>query len=304
MKVFLNQPYSFIQIGGKENQEDARCPDDDQPSPDQLFYVLCDGVGGQTKGEIASRTVTSALAEYMVDEDLDKPFSASDFKKALEFAYCKLYGAMSKYHNKDMATTLVFLCFHEKGVTMAHMGDSRIYQIRLNVGIIYKSNDHSLVNALVKSGELTPQEAINHKHSNYITRCVCYVDPQSSVPSADLLQSQDILPGDYFFLCTDGVYSQISDEELLMIIRSSSSDKEKTDRISQLSKDSSDNNTAFLISIKEVLQDSYFGEKVCGLGSSPGTQTLSEMEDVIIEVTPDIKQTLWNKLKLILSNLF
>lgn len=252
MEILLNQPYSFWQRGKRSNQEDARFPDCDTPQGCKPAFVVCDGVGGQDKGEVASRTVADAIGRYMENVDLSKPFTSSDFSKVLEYTYSCLYKKM-RSETREMATTMTFVCFNSAGVFCAHMGDSRIYQIRPNVGIIYQSEDHSLVNALVHSGNLTPEEAINHPKSNIITRCISYVEKGTDKPSATAIQLVDVEPGDYFFLCSDGVLHCIGDNELLSILSSGKTDKEKMEIIADKSKDSSDNNTAYLIGVEKVI---------------------------------------------------
>jgi protein phosphatase len=183
MEISLRQPYSFYQLGRRGNQEDARFPDDDAPQDCNPAFIVCDGVGGQDKGEVASRTVADAIGKYMTKIDLSLPFTAHDFQKVLDHAYSALNKKIETVSH-EMATTLTFVCFNSNGAFCAHMGDSRIYHIRPGVGILYQSEDHSLVNMLVHSGNLTPEKAINHPQSNVITRCMGYVEKGTSRPTA------------------------------------------------------------------------------------------------------------------------
>lgn len=251
MKIELLQPYSFCQIGKRSNQEDARFPDTDMPSPDAPCFVVCDGVGGQDKGEVASRTVCNAFGEYMCQLDRTGVFTVDDFGKALSFVYAKLLGEM-KGKSREMATTMTFLCFHGEGVLAAHMGDSRIYHIRPQVGILYRSNDHSLVNAWVHSGNITPEAGICHPNSNYITRFLGYVE-NAELPTADVIQLGDIESGDYFFLCTDGVIQMLNEEKLQEILAKKESDEYKMKLIADICRESSDNNTACLIPVLQAV---------------------------------------------------
>lgn len=251
MEIQLKQPYSFCQLGKRGNQEDARFPDDNMPQGLKPAFVVCDGVGGCDKGEVASRTVADAIGTYMSRVDLTLPFTVRDFAKVLDYAYSCLNNRISS-RNIDMATTMTFVCFHDGGVFCAHIGDSRIYHIRPGVGIMYQSEDHSLVNVLVHSGNLTPEEAIDHPKGNIITRCMGYVSKDSERPAATTLQIDDVVSGDYFFLCTDGVLHNIDDSELLSILSSDMSDREKIAFIAQKSAGSTDNNTAYLIGVDSV----------------------------------------------------
>lgn len=251
MKIELLQPYSFCQIGKRSNQEDARFPDTDMPSPDAPCFVVCDGVGGQDKGEVASRTVCDAFGEYMYQQRPTEAFTVDDFRKALSFVYARLLGVMNE-KSREMATTMTFLCFHEEGVLAAHMGDSRIYHVRPQVGILYRSNDHSLVNAWVHSGNITPEAGISHPKNNYITRFLGYVEEDAELPAADVIQLDDIEQGDYFFLCTDGVIQLLDEEKLQDILDGEESDEYKMKLIADICRNSSDNNTACLIPVQAV----------------------------------------------------
>jgi protein phosphatase len=286
MEISLRQPYSFCQLGRRGNQEDARFPDDDAPQDCKPAFIVCDGVGGQDKGEVASRTVADAIGNYMSKVDLTKPFTAQDFQKVLNYAYTSLNKQLETV-SREMATTLTFVCFHKNGAFCAHMGDSRIYHVRPGVGILYQSEDHSLVNVLVHSGNLTPEEAINHPQSNVITRCMGYVEKGGTRPTATTLQIDDIEAGDYFFLCSDGVLHKLDDTELFTILSSDTTDKEKINLIAAKSKDSSDNNTAYLIGVESVANDESDSELSGGEpfdNNSATTLPLTEQNHVAEEV--------------------
>ena len=290
MEIILNQPYSFCQLGKRGNQEDARFPDDNVPQCYKAAFVVCDGVGGQDKGEVASRTVADAFGEYLENTDLSKPFTDEDFSRVLGFAFDALQKRMNS-DSKQMATTLAFVCFHSEGVFMAHIGDSRIYHIRPHVGILYQSEDHSLVNALVHSGNITPEEAINHPQGNVITRCIGYVAPGRNRPTATTYNINDVEAGDYFFLCSDGVFHKVDDSKLISILASDKSDKDKLGYIANLSKNSSDNNTAYLIGVKDVLIELGDTVKSDAEESSTSTQSITTVplqykQPIVREVEP------------------
>lgn len=254
MEIKLNQAYSFHQVGKRDYQEDSRFPDVDKPSASQRFFVVCDGVGGCDKGEVASRTVCKAFDKALKDFDFTKDFTNEDFSHVLDAAYNAL-DAIANQENQEMATTLTFACFHGGGCTMAHIGDSRIYQIRPSEGIVYRSDDHSMVNTMVHNGVLTPEQAINHPQGNVITRYMEPVDSDQNRCMATVMRTVDVVAGDYFFLCSDGVLHCVSDEELVDILFSEGSDEEKIKKIAAQSKDSEDNNTAYMISVAEVDTD-------------------------------------------------
>lgn len=251
MNIQLKSAHSFCQLGRRSNQEDARYPDTDTATPQVRTFVVCDGVGGQDKGEVASRTVADAVGRYMAGADLSRPFDSQEVAKLLDYTYSALDKELQRV-SRQMATTLTMVCFHAGGALCAHIGDSRIYQVRPGVGIMYQSSDHSLVNEMVHSGNLTPQEAIDHPRNNVITRSIGYVPKGAPKPSASVMQIEDIQAGDYFFLCSDGVLHCVESTELFTILSSPASDNDKMALIASKCTHSSDNNTAWLIPIDNV----------------------------------------------------
>ena len=152
-----------------------------------------------------------------------------------------------------MATTLTCVCFHKDGILAAHMGDSRIYHVRPNVGILYRSADHSLVQALLQAGELTPEEAKTFPRKNVITKAI---QPHSAHLSAEVQNITDVKSGDFLFLCCDGVLENLTDERLTEVLSMTCSDAEKLKLIEAESIDKTrDNYTAYLIPIEKVEGD-------------------------------------------------
>lgn len=254
MKIILYQPCSFKQQGEREYQEDARFPDTDIIKEAQRFFLVCDGVGGSEHGEVASNTVCQAFAKKMDKVNLDNDFTNANFSKILDYAYDQLDNK-AKNIEGDMATTLTFICFHKLGCTLAHIGDSRIYQIRKNQGIIYRSDDHSLVNSMVHNGIITPEQAQNHPQSNVITRCMMPVEKDGNRSQATVIRTDNIMDGDFFMLCSDGVLQFINDDMIVEIFNQEGATLQQiTDKIASISKQSDDNNTAIIIQVKQVIR--------------------------------------------------
>ncbi|MDE7375637.1 MAG: serine/threonine-protein phosphatase [Muribaculaceae bacterium] len=256
MQIFLKQARSFHQLGERANQEDARYPDYDFPPADQRVFVVCDGVGGHDCGEIASASVCRGFAEYTSDERPDLSYRIKDFQYALGQAYHSLYQEIERTGITNMGTTLTFAFFHADGVTLAHMGDSRIYQIRPGIGVIYRSNDHSLVGELVRKREMTQAEAEASEFGNVITRCITAVPEGRDFPKAEIYESNDVQPGDIFLLCTDGVLSSLPESDLVTFLANpQASLADKATLLAAESESSSDNNTAYLVEVDSVIND-------------------------------------------------
>lgn len=250
------QPYTIQELGKRDNQEDSLFPANGRSTISDRLFILCDGMGGHEHGEVASQTVCEVMSNTILqDWKADQPLPDTLLQYALEKAYDAL-DAKDAGEEKKMGTTLTFVCFHSQGVTVAHIGDSRVYQIRPatkkeNASIVFKTRDHSLVNALVDIGEITEEEAINHPQKNVITRAMqpC----QENRAKADIAHLTDIRPGDYFYMCSDGMLEQTSDDNLLfMIAKKDSSDLEKVEMLRNVTADNKDNHTAHLIYVKDV----------------------------------------------------
>ncbi len=252
MKITIRQPLSFSEIGQKDNQEDCIYPSINDVNSQSYCFILCDGMGGLDNGEVASVTVCEALGTYFESHIPQEDIMTPDlFKDALKYAYDEL-DKKDIGSKKKMGTTMSCLYLHQKGYLVAHIGDSRIYHIRPDSGIIYQSCDHSLVNDLLRAEELTEEEAIHFSHKNLITRAM-----QPNLErrhKADVFSFNDIEDGDYFFLCSDGVLEQLTNDYLCKILSDNHlDDSEKLAAIKKVCEvHTKDNYTCYLIPIDHV----------------------------------------------------
>lgn len=216
--IRIRKPLCFSEIGRKENQEDALYPADADASA--RVFILCDGMGGHENGEVASATVANALGAYLsACREVDIPVFESGLTRAYE-----ALDTIDCNGGKRPGTTMTCLCLNDDSYLVAHIGDSRIYHIRPSLfdaptgrgGILYQSSDHSLVNDLLKAGEITEAEACDFPQKNIITRAM-----QPGVANrqrADAYVFDDLRQGDYFFICCDGVLEQLSNAKLCAIL--------------------------------------------------------------------------------------
>lgn len=242
---------SIQEMGQRSNQEDSLFPPYAQDAQEGSLYILCDGMGGHAAGEVASQTVCEAMSRYVAGHArADGYFGQADFDAALDAAYDAL-DAKDTDDEKKMGTTLTFVKFHAGGCFTAHIGDSRIYHIRPSEHrILHMTRDHSLVNDLVKLGELTPEEAKTSRQKNIITRAV--QPHQERRVKADCLNITDLRAGDYFYLCSDGMLEQSEDEEILNILSLPRPDADKVGILRGATKDNRDNHSAYLVRIVAV----------------------------------------------------
>ncbi len=270
MKISLYPPLSIHEIGHRDNQEDSIVQWNNH------LFVLCDGMGGHEKGEVASQTVCQSLATWFQENvNSNDPFTDNQLRDALEYAYQQL-DQYADGSPKQMGTTLTLLYIYSQGVTAAHIGDSRIYHIRpysppeffaeqsgkaerggvrrgLNEGILYQSRDHSLVFDLFQAGEITYEEMLNYPQKNIVTRAM--TPGEDNRMRADIIHISDIQPDDYFYMCSDGMLEQMSNDELLTLLSSEATDEEKRKRLIEATVNNQDNHSAWLIHIKEVVEE-------------------------------------------------
>ena len=148
-----------------------------------------------------------------------------------------------------MATTLTLAQIREDGIYVAWVGDSRIYQFRSGK-VNFVTRDHSWVNDALKMGLITKEEAINHPKSNIITRAV---QGASKPVKADSKLIKDLLPNDYFLLCSDGVLESWTDEELEDLFSSELSCAQILNQIKlKCEKLSKDNFTAIAFKVEDA----------------------------------------------------
>lgn len=178
----------------------------------RLLVVVADGMGGHNAGEVASATAISVI-EGAYERMRKEP--AGRLKEALETANSTIHQkSVQNLETQGMGTTCTALLLQDGFAYSAHVGDSRIYLIRKD-SIYLMTEDHSAVMQLVKSGELTLKEARHHPDKNVVTRCLG-TRPQVEVSSWP--ERLPLQPGDHFLLCSDGLYDQVEDDEILAIV--------------------------------------------------------------------------------------
>ncbi len=180
---------------------------------DAQVYIVADGVGGNNAGEVASRTAIRTVVEQV---ELH-PFTDHGNEEAIGayFGHCldlanesvKAMGE-NKPQNSGLATTMVICYIEEETAYFINVGDSRGYLYR-DGELTRITEDHSYVHTLVRMGVLTEEEARHHKRGNVITRAVGAEDTISGDLYPVELEEDDLI-----LLCTDGLYGEVSEEEM------------------------------------------------------------------------------------------
>ena len=180
-------------------------------APDVGLFIVCDGVGGHAAGEVASRMAVDTLLAAL--ENLHRP-ALAHLVCAVEHANARVYSAACADRSlAGMATTLTALLVLGETVALAHVGDSRAYRLRAR-HLEQLSEDHTLVNALLRAGAITEHEAATSEKRNIISRAV---GAEETVEvDARLLAAE---PGDTLMLASDGLHGVLRDEGILAILR-------------------------------------------------------------------------------------
>ena len=250
MKVTLERPFAANEKGRRENNEDSIYPLSELANPGQRLFMVCDGVGGAEKGEVASALACDSFQTFFSTFlDGDNP-SEEFINKAVHYTESRFDAYVTQYPEAHgMATTITLLYVDETGITIAHIGDSRIYQFREG-RIIYETEDHSLVQTLVNIGEITKEEAAVHHQNNIITRAL---SGATNSVNADVAFIKDIQDGDVFLLCTDGVTDCFSNEKLSSLFASGRNmESIKDEIIEHCLQESKDNFSFYIIPVQSI----------------------------------------------------
>lgn len=242
--IKIAQPLAFSLKGKRERNEDCIYPQVQIATNEDTLFMVCDGVGGLAKGEIASKTVCQTISNYLLNYN-DIPFTTTLFNNALSCAWDEL-DRIAKY---DTGTTLTFLKILDESVFIAHIGDSRVYHVRpCEEAILFQTKDHSMANLLVERGEIQENDLRLPQLSHIMTKAIQANQPERD--KADIYQTSNIQSGDYFFLCSDGVSESLNDSNLIDILCSPVDDNYKMKLIERVcAEKSTDNYSAYLIKI-------------------------------------------------------
>ncbi len=186
----------------------------------QGLAILADGMGGYKAGEVASAITVTAihhdvsaglkqLKSGQVDRGSNLTGQSLLVKEAINNANSIIYStAQNDPQCHGMGTTVVVALFYDNRITIAHVGDSRLYRKRAN-DFLQITKDHSLIQELIDRGLYTPEEAMATTPKNLVTRALG-IDANVEV---DVMEEQPI-PGDIYLLCSDGLNDMVDDEEI------------------------------------------------------------------------------------------
>ena len=246
--ISIYQPESINQIGSRSNNEDAIFPN--VASVNDELFLVCDGVGGQEKGEVASRLICEYLPKHFENNEVDI-YDTKFLESGLQFVEQQMKNYVKlKAESAKMASTLTLLYFskEENKALIGWVGDSRIYHIR-NGKILFQTKDHSEVQSLIDMGEISEKEAENHPRKNIITRAVSGKD----TTRIDQKIISNINVNDYFLLCTDGILENLNTACIKKwFVKENNPEEIRSLILTNAVNNTKDNFSMYLIKIKEV----------------------------------------------------
>lgn len=217
--------------------------------PNAMAAVLCDGMGGAKSGHIASKIAAEVFLEEIrraYRETLEPEMVRFMLETAVSLANSAVYeNSLLSEDMAGMGTTLVGILLHDKTLYTVNVGDSRAYLLSSDE-MKQITLDHSLVELMVKRGELTREEAKTFPGRNVITRAV----GTEPYVRADLFR-QPVFPGDNILLCSDGLSNLLDDQELLFEVVHGANKKDCCRRLVQIARErgAPDNVTVLLVSV-------------------------------------------------------
>jgi protein phosphatase len=194
--------------------------------PESGIAILADGMGGHQAGEVASAMAIDRVTHYLLNafaasnraksaDGNDASFESTTLVDAIKTANAAIHDAsMSRAEQSGMGTTIVAASFHGNMLTVAHVGDSRLYRYRNGV-LSQVTEDHSMVQELLRRGLMTPEEARTSLNRNLVTRALG-IDPVVEVD----VREQPYEDGDLYLLCSDGLNDVLTDEEIAAVLAS------------------------------------------------------------------------------------
>ena len=190
------------------------------------LFIVADGMGGHKAGEFASRYVVETTVRTIEGSKEDEPITI--LSESIETANRKLKEYADAHQQmKGMGTTIVAAVIQERSLIAANVGDSRLYVVGDEITQV--TQDHSLVQELVRLGQMDQESAKTHPDKNVITRAVGVSDNVK----IDIFERQ-LNPGEYIVLCSDGLTNMVDDAVILQILHGAGNLSDKAEQLIKL----------------------------------------------------------------------
>ncbi|WP_216828034.1 Stp1/IreP family PP2C-type Ser/Thr phosphatase [Alkalihalobacterium elongatum] len=199
-----------------------------------VMAVVADGMGGHQAGDVASQMTSDLLKEKWLNTPvMSKPTEIEQWiNEAIQLVNERLFlHAKANRECQGMGTTVVLAVCTEEFVSIGHVGDSRGYLLN-SCGFQQKTSDHSLVNELVRTGQITEEQAEHHPRKNVLLRALG-TEPTIKIDVETIDWEED----DTIILCSDGLSNKVNDSEIEELLRLSNSVNDKVDKLIDLAND-------------------------------------------------------------------
>lgn len=204
--------YQSSRIGGRKYNQDRIAH---SYSREALLMVLADGMGGHLHGEVAAQFAVQLISESFEKQANPKLKEPQLFLKyAFDTAHQAILSYTGNHHLQDSPRTTCVVCIVQDDTAYwAHAGDSRLYFFR-GPKLIKRTRDHSKLQHMLDNGSINPEQAVDHPERNKIYSCL----GGFMQPEVTLSKKTPVRHGDTFLLCSDGLWSPLSDDEILAAI--------------------------------------------------------------------------------------
>lgn len=210
--------------------------------------IVADGMGGHSSGEIASEMAVDLISRYYYANEIND--AAEALGRAIERASTEIFGStLLDTSLIGMGTTVVALVIKDGVGYAAHVGDSRLYRLR-GSEMRRMTIDHSQVMEMVMRGLISFEEAQTHEDKNVILRAV----GTQPIVEVEVSNPFDVMPGDQFLLCSDGLCDMADDDEIVRVWMASADIHTATERLVDLAKErgGEDNITVGIVSVTDA----------------------------------------------------
>jgi len=198
------------------------------PARADALFLVADGMGGHEAGDVASAHVAATLRRWFTTRDAPEGEDDDAFGEALQSAVLEIHDSLLALGRerglaRGAGSTLTALCLRGDQAHVAHVGDSRLYRLR-DDALARLTRDHAWVAEQLRAGVLSPEEAALHPQRHMLTQCLGV----GGDIQVDLFRFQ-VLPGDRFLLCSDGLHGPVTADEIRQVM-AASSDPQRTAR--------------------------------------------------------------------------
>jgi protein phosphatase len=257
MNITIQKPFSVQEIENGFDDENYIALYNDPDTSGNRLFLLCDGIDNSKKGKIAASLTWESIQTYFRSfSDDEKGFNPFFIEKSIRYTEIRFDDYIRENPSaKGMAATFCLLYFSNEGICLSYAGDSRVYQFR-NGKIIFKTDDHSLFNSMVRNGQILSEEAESHPMRSVVYRSI---QGTKAPVDVDIIPIRDIQAGDLFLMCTNNLTKVFNDNELCEIFSKKNTSKDKLDNMKEYcAYETFSNCSAYIIPIKNTKKANIF----------------------------------------------